>query len=109
MGTNITVELARIYCRTAKRAAITGLVCCLAAAGFALAMTGAGTALSAQPETISVDRTHKGDRVVLSPKPTLKVPSAVVTTLPRPPMGCESAFSRTVDPERAHIFGRCIS
>jgi hypothetical protein len=39
----------------------------------------------------------------------VKVPSAVVTTLPRPPVGCESAFSRTVDPERVHIFGRCIS
>jgi hypothetical protein len=56
-----------------------------------------------------VDRTHKGDRALLSPKPTLKVPSAVVTTLARPPVGCESAFSRTVDPERAYIFGRCIS
>ena len=109
MGTNINVELARVQHLTARSAVITGLVCCLAAAGFALATTGAGTALSAQPETISVDRTHKGDRAVFSPKPTLKVPSAVVTTLPRPPVGCESAFSRTVDPERAHIFGRCIS
>ena len=108
MGTNLNVELARVQRLTAKSAVITGLVCCLAAAGFALAMTGAGT-LSAQPETISVDRTHKGDRALLSPKPTLKVPSAAVTTLPRPPVGCESAFSRTVDPERAHIFGRCIS
>jgi hypothetical protein len=109
MGTNINIDLARIQRLTAKSAVITGLVWCLGAAGFALAMTGAGIALSAQPETISVDRTHKGDRALLSPKPTLKVPSAVVTTLPRPPVGCESAFSRTVDPERAHIFGRCIS
>jgi hypothetical protein len=109
MGPNINVEPARVQRVTAKSAVITGLVWCLAAAGFALALTGAGIALSAQPETISVDRTHKGDRALLSPKPTLKVPSAVVTTLPRPPVGCESAFSRTVDPERAHIFGRCIS
>jgi hypothetical protein len=109
MDANINVEFGRVERVTAKSAVITGLVCCLAAAGFALAMTGAGTALSAQPETISVDRTHKGDRALLSPKPTSKVPSAVVTTLPRPPVGCESAFSRTVDPERAHIFGRCIS
>jgi hypothetical protein len=109
MGTNINVEFARVQRLTTRSAVITGLVCCLAAAGFALAMTGTGPALSAQPETISVDRTHKGDRALLSPKPTLKVPSAVVTTLPRPPVGCESAFSRTVDPERAHIFGRCIS
>jgi hypothetical protein len=109
MGTNINLELARIHGRTGKSAVITGLVCCLAAAGFALAMTGAGTALSAQPVTISVDRTHKGDRSSLSPRPTSNVWSSVVTTLPRPPVGCESAFSRTVDPERAHIFGRCIS
>jgi hypothetical protein len=109
MGTDINVELSRVQRFTARSAVMQGLVCCLAAAGFALAMTGAGTALSAQPEAISVDRTHKGDRAVLSPKPTLKVPSAVVTTLPRLPVGCESAFSRTVDPERSHIFGRCIS
>ena len=72
MGTNINLELARIHRRTGKSAIITGLVCCLAAAGFALAMTGAGTALSAQPETISVDRTHKGDRALLSPKHDFK-------------------------------------
>jgi hypothetical protein len=105
MGTNINLELARIH----RRAIITGLVCCLVAAGFALAVTGAGSALSAQPDIISVDRTHKGDRSALSPKPTSNPSSPVVTTLARPPVGCESAFSRTVDPERAHIFGRCIS
>jgi hypothetical protein len=109
MGTNINLELSRIHRRTGKFAVITALVCCLAAAGFALAMTGAGIALSAQPEPISVDRTHKGDRSSLSPKPISNVSSPVVTTLARPPVGCESAFSRTVDPERAHIFGRCIS
>jgi hypothetical protein len=32
-----------------------------------------------------------------------------VTTLSRPPIGCESAFSRAADPKRSHIFGRCIS
>jgi hypothetical protein len=104
MGTNINLELECIH--RARSAVITGLICCLAAAGFALAVTGAGSALSAEPDTISVDRTHKGDRSALSPK---HLSSPVVTTLPRPPVGCESAFSRTVDPERAHIFGRCIS
>jgi hypothetical protein len=72
MGTNINIELARVQRVTAKNAVITGLVCCLAAAGLALGMTGAGTALSAQPETISVDRTHKGDRALLSPKHDFK-------------------------------------
>jgi hypothetical protein len=32
-----------------------------------------------------------------------------VTTLAKPPVGCEPAFSRIVDPDRAHVFGRCIS
>jgi hypothetical protein len=109
MGTNINLELARIHRRTGKSVVVTALVFCLAAAGFALALSGAGTALSAQPDTVSVDRTHKGDRSALSPKPTSNLSSPVVTTLARPPVGCESAFSRTVDPERAQIFGRCIS
>jgi hypothetical protein len=74
--------------------------------GFALAVTDAGLALSAQTSVVSVDRTHKSDRLTTSHNP---VSTSAVTTLPRPPVGCESAFSRTADPARAHIFGRCIS
>ena len=79
------------------------------AAGLAAALTGAGVAFSAQAGIISVDRTHKGDRLSLLPKSTSKVSSPAVTTLAKPPVGCESAFSRIVDPDRAHFFGRCIS
>jgi hypothetical protein len=112
MGTIITGEFARrsggdLFTRTGRNIAVLGLVGCLTAAGLATALTGAGVAFGAQADIISVDRTHKGDRLSLLPKP--KVPSPAVTTLARPPVGCESAFSRTADPDRAHIFGRCIS
>ena len=78
--------------------------------GFAAAVTGAGPALKhSQINIVSVDHTHKGDRLPLVPKHTSKAPPPVVTTLSRPPIGCESAFSRAADPKRSHIFGRCIS
>jgi hypothetical protein len=113
MGTIITGGFAKrsggdLFTRTGKRIAVIGVVSCLTVAGLAAALTGAGAAFSAQTDITSVDRTHKGDRLSLSPKPTSK-PSPAVTTLARPPVGCESAFSRTADPDRAHIFGRCIS
>jgi hypothetical protein len=112
MGTKITRQFARTYsgdlfARTSRRFAAIGIVGCLTVASLAAALTGAG-ALGAQANIISVDRTHKGDRLSLSPKPTSKSAPAV-TTLAKPPVGCEPAFSRIVDPDRAHVFGRCIS
>jgi len=59
--------------------------------------------------TVSVVRTNKGDRLPLAFKRTSTTSSPAVSTLPRPPIGCEPAFSRNADPARAHIFGRCIS
>lgn len=96
--------------RTGKSIVVIGVVSCLAATGFAAAgMTGAGAGISGQLEMVSVDRSHKSDRLPLVPKHTSTVSSPTVTTLSRPPTGCESAFSRVADPQRAHIFGRCIS
>jgi hypothetical protein len=114
MDTIITDEFARrsrgdLFTHTRTALVAVSLVGCLAFAGFTAALTGAGAASSAQADSISVDRTHKGDRLSLLPKPTSKTLSHAVTTLARPPVGCESAFSRTADPDRAHIFGRCIS
>ena len=114
MGTIIIREFARrfggdLFTRTGKSIAVLGVVGCLTAAGLATALTGASVALSAQTDIISVDRTHKGDRLSMLPKSTSKVSSPAVTTLAKPPVGCESAFSRIVDPDRAHVFGRCIS
>ncbi len=114
MDTNIAGDFAlrvsrSLFTGTGKSIVVIGIVSCLAVTGFAVAVTGAGATLSRQPEIVSVDRSHKGDRLLLVPKHTSTVSSPAVTTLSWPPIGCESAFSRVVDPQRAHIFGRCIS
>jgi hypothetical protein len=111
MDTNITGDFAPRVTRTrsARSIVVIGVVSCLAVTSLAAAVTGAGAALSAQRDTVSVDRTNKSDRLPLVTEHTPTVPSPAVTTLSRPPMGCESAFSRVADPARAHIFGRCIS
>ena len=107
-----TKSNAVIALRPSRRAArifgVIGVVSCLAVAGVAAAVHGAGAAVSTQSEIVSVDHTHKGDRLPLVPKRASKA-SPVVTTLSRPPIGCESAFSRVADAKRSHIFGRCIS
>ena len=96
--------------RTARIIAAIGVVGCLAFGGFTVAVTGAGAALSAQPsDAISVNHANKGDRLPLALKRTPSASSPTVSTLSRPPIGCESAFSRAAEPARAHIFGRCIS
>jgi hypothetical protein len=110
MDTNSTAAIAlRVRRRAAKNICVIGVVGCLAVTGFAAAVSGAGAALSTQAGIVSVDRTHKGNRLSLAPKHASTVSSPVVTTMPRPPIGCEPAFSRAADPKRSHIFGRCIS
>jgi hypothetical protein len=99
----------RMNRRAVKKIAIIGVVGCLAVTGLATAVSGAGASLGAHADVVSVERSHKGDRLQLAPKHTSTVPSPVVTTLSRPPIGCEPAFSRVADPKRSHIFGRCIS
>ena len=94
--------LVRVSRKAAARITVVTVV------GF-LAVTGAGVALSTPADMVSVDRAHKGDRLPLAPRHTLALSSPVVTTLSRPPIGCESAFSRAADPKRSHIVGRCIS
>jgi hypothetical protein len=85
-----------------------GVVACLAAGTFAV--TSASPALSAQrSDIVSVDRTNKGDRLPAAGKRVNAPTSPYVSNLPRPPIGCESAFSRAAEPARAGIFGRCIS
>jgi hypothetical protein len=113
MDTNITRDFAlrvssTLFTRTGKSLVAVGVVGCLAVIGFATVVTGAGAASSAQPDPVSVNRTHKSDRLPLVTKHSSTV-SSPVTTLSRPPIGCESAFSRVADPKRAHIFGRCLS
>ena len=110
MDTNNTAVIAvRLTRRAIKSIAVIGVVACLAVMGLAAAVRGAGAAINTQSDIISVDHTHKGDRLPLASKHTSTVSSPVVTTLSRPPIGCDSAFSRVADPKRSHIFGRCIS
>jgi hypothetical protein len=104
----------RVSRRFARTIALVGLVGCLAVTCFAAAIAGAGAALSTESDIVSVDRADKGDHLLLapnhtSPKHTSTVSSPLVTTLSRPPTGCEPAFSRAADPKRSHIFGCCIS
>ena len=87
MDTNSTAVALHVRRRAAKNIALIGIVGCLAA------VTGAGAALNSQSDGVSVDRTHKGDRLPLAVKDTPTVSSPVVTTLSRPPIGCEPAFS----------------
>jgi hypothetical protein len=110
MDTNNTaVSALRVSRRAAARITAITVVGLLGAAGFAAGVTAAGAALSTKTNTVSVDRGHKGDRLPLAPRHTSTISSPAVTTLSRPPIGCESAFSRVADPNRSHIFGRCIS
>jgi len=104
MDTNSTAAIAlRVSRRAAKNIAVIGVVSCLAVTGFAAAVGGGTGAV------VLVDRIHKGDRLLLVPERTSNLTPPVVTTLSRPPIACEPAFSRLADPKRSHIFGRCIS
>jgi hypothetical protein len=109
MDTKSNAFIALRLSRRAVRIIGIGVVSCLAVTGLAAAVHGAGAAISTQSDIVSVDHTHKGDRLPLASKHTPTVSSPVVTTLSRPPIGCDPAFSRVADPKRSHIFGRCIS
>jgi hypothetical protein len=109
MDTNRTAVIVLLASRRAVRAfAAIVVVGCLTVTGLVAAVHGAGAASGIQSEIVSVNRTNKGDRLPLLPDRTSKA-SPIVTTLSRPPIGCESAFSLAADPKRSHIFGRCIS
>lgn len=78
-----------------------------------LPTTGAG--LSAGQDRITVDRTHKGDRLPLV-KPAngaegLEAPPlspARPRSQGRIPTGCDPAFSPISAPQLGHIFRRCV-
>ena len=98
---------------TAKTAVAIALLGCLIAGAFTVATSTAdaakGERAGAQRADVqSVNRISKGDRLPTSSKSTFAT-TPLVTTLRRPPVGCDPAFSRAADPARAHIFGRCVS
>src|SRR5690349_15546728 len=72
----------------------------LVAGAFPAAVSTPGVARVA-PDTVSVDRTSKGDRLPL--KRTSAV-SLAVAAKTHPPVGCDSAFSPVADPARAYLW-----
>ena len=68
MDMNSTAFFAqRVSRRATRNVAVIGVVSCLAVVGFAAAVTGAAPALSTQINIVSVDHTHKGDRLPFVP------------------------------------------
>jgi hypothetical protein len=68
MDTNGTAFPAqRVSRRATRNVAVIGVISWLAAVGFAAAVTCADPALSTQINMVSVDHTHKGDRLPLPP------------------------------------------
>ncbi|MGA7431237.1 MAG: hypothetical protein WBW35_12470 [Xanthobacteraceae bacterium] len=70
------------------------------------------SARGAQTEITTVNRVNKGDQLTASPiQQTQQIlsPSAesIKTSLQRPPLGCDPAFSPVADPMRATIYKRC--
>jgi hypothetical protein len=92
-----------------KAAVAIPLLACLIAGAFTAATSTADAARSERAETQSVNRTTKGDRLPLQAKVSAAASSSLVTSMRRPPIGCDPAFSRAADPARAHVFGRCLS
>ena len=79
------------------------LASCVLAGGFCAA-SAPGAAQSEQRILVSVDRTKKGDRLR-----GYAAPADTSTAKRKRPLGCDPAFSPVVDPQYAHVFGRCIS
>ncbi|HUC52377.1 MAG TPA: hypothetical protein VMA30_23545 [Xanthobacteraceae bacterium] len=96
-----------------KLAAISGfLVLCSIGACIAGAASPPAAARSRQPDSANINRVNKGDRLMvpLIPQAQRKLPSpadSMKTSLQRPPLGCDPAFSPVADPTRAGIYKRC--
>jgi hypothetical protein len=71
-----------------------------------------GFADGASFSAISVNRTHKGDRLSQASnlqRPEINSNSMKAIPSTRVPPGCDPAFSPVADPERGRIFGRCVT
>ena len=69
LDTNSTGVISlRVSRRAVKKIAITGVVGYLAVTGLANAVSGIGASLGTQADVVSVERSHKGDRLRLAPK-----------------------------------------
>jgi hypothetical protein len=101
--------------RLANALGILSLVMFTAALIVFPALPTTGASMPATYGRVSVDRTHKGDRLPMV-KPAngtdkLGVPSpSPARTLPqgRIPTGCDPAFSPISSPQLGHVFRRCM-
>jgi endonuclease YncB( thermonuclease family) len=96
-----------------KLVAISGfLVLCSVGACIAGVASAPAAARSTQTEITTVDRVNKGDQLTVSPvgqaQQKLAPPAnSMKTSLQRPPLGCDPAFSPVADPTRAGVYKRC--
>jgi hypothetical protein len=96
-----------------KEIAAASILSCFIVGGVG-AVTGPGIAGSDESMTVSVNRTHKGDRLIkaaLSHQRAGHLPSTGLAPASpqRTPLGCDPAFSPVVEPALAHIFKRCLA
>ena len=80
-------------------------------AGGVAAMTGPAVTATEAADAISVNRTHKGDRLPSATRSHQGIsPSTQMApaSTKRTPFGCDPAFSPVVEPAMAHIFKRCM-
>jgi len=71
-----------------------------------------GFADGASFSVMSVNRTHKGDRLPQASnlqRPEINSNSMRLAPSINVPPGCDPAFSPVADPERERIFGRCVT
>jgi hypothetical protein len=88
------------------------LVLCSIGACILGATNGANAAArTVQTEFTSVNRINKGDQLtpalIHQVQQRLAPLGAMKTSLQRPPLGCDGAFSPVADPARAGIYKRC--
>ncbi len=89
------------------------LIFCSIAACIVGATTAPGaSARSAQTEITNVNRVNKSDPLTASPMQQTQLKSSppdrdMKTSLQRPPLGCDPAFSPVADPMRAGVYKRC--
>jgi hypothetical protein len=88
------------------------VLCSVGACIFGAANGANAAARTAQTEISAVNRINKGDQLtpalIHQVQQRLIPPAAAMkTSLQRPPLGCDGAFSPVADPARAGVYKRC--
>jgi hypothetical protein len=87
------------------------LIFCSVAACIVGAASAPRASARAPTEITNVNRVNKSDQLTASPIRQVQQGSlpaeSLKTSLQRPPLGCDPAFSPVADPTRATIYRRC--